>query len=77
MATSRVDSKRRVVLPAAKPGEVFDIQIQGEGRVVLVRLEVPRPAPRMSRARSLEAIAVAPLRPKMSWEALKTVTREP
>jgi hypothetical protein len=77
MATSTADSKRRVVLPAATPGDVFEIQSQGEGRLLLVRLERPEPGPRMSMARSLEAIAAAPLRPKMTWESLKAVTREP
>lgn len=77
MAMSTADAKRRVVLPAARPGDVFDIQSQGEGRLLLVRLEPPKPAPRMSMASSLEAIAAAPLRPKMTWDALKAVTREP
>ncbi len=77
MAISTADTKRRVVLPAAKPGDIFDIQSQGEGRLLLVRLERPEPAPRMTMARSLEAIAIAPLRPTMTWEFLKTLTREP
>jgi hypothetical protein len=77
MAISIADAKRRVVLPAAKPGDVFDIQSQGEGRLLLLRLEPPRPAPGMSVERCLEAIAAAPLRPKMSWDALKAATREP
>jgi hypothetical protein len=75
MATSKTDAKRRVVLPAARPGDVFDIQDQGEGRMLLVRLEPPQPSTRMSLARSLEAIAAAPLRPKLSWDSLKVVTR--
>jgi hypothetical protein len=77
MATSTVDTKRRVVLPAAKPGDVFDIQSQGEGRLLLVRLERPEPRPEMSMERSLEAIAAAPLQPKVTWDALKAMTREP
>jgi hypothetical protein len=77
MAISTADAKRRVVLPAARPGDVFDIQSQGEGRLLLVRLERPEPGPRMSIARCLGAIAAAPLRPKMTWESLKTTTREP
>lgn len=77
MSTATADSKRRVVLPAAKPGDVFDIQTQGEGRLLLVRLERPEPGPRMSQSRSLEAIAAAPLQPKMTWESLKATTREP
>ena len=77
MAISTVDAKRRVVLPAAKPGDVFDIQSQGEGRLLLVRLERPEPRPRMSMERSLEAIAAAPLQPTMTWDSLKALTREP
>ena len=77
MATATADAKRRVVLPAAKPGDVFDIQTQGDGRLLLVRLERPEPASRMSKSRSLEAIAAAPLLPKMTWESLKATTREP
>jgi bifunctional DNA-binding transcriptional regulator/antitoxin component of YhaV-PrlF toxin-antitoxin module len=77
MAISTVDAKRRVVLPAASPGDVFEIQSQGEGRLLLVRLERPKPVPGMSMDRSLKAIAAAPLRPKLTWESLKAVTREP
>lgn len=77
MAMSIADAKRRVVLPAAKPGDVFDIQSQGEGRLLLVRLEPPKPGPGMSVESCLEAIAAAPLRPGMSWDALKATTREP
>jgi hypothetical protein len=77
MAISTVDAKRRVVLPAARPGDVFDIQSQGEGRLLLVRLERPKTAHRMSKASSLEAIAAAPLQPTMTWDSLKAVTREP
>jgi hypothetical protein len=77
MATSTADAKRRVVLTAASPGDVFDIQNQGEGRLLLVRLERPKPGARMSMERCLEAIAAAPLRPKMTWDSLKAMTREP
>lgn len=77
MATSTADAKRRVVIPAANPGDVFEIQSQGEGRLLLVRLERSEPRPEMSVERCLDAIAAAPLRPTMTWEALKAVTREP
>ena len=77
MATSTVDAKQRVVLPAAKPGDVFDIQSQGEGRLLLVRLEPPKPGPGLSLESCLKAIAAAPLRPKMPWDSLKAMTREP
>ena len=41
MATARVDAKKGVVIPTAHPGEIFDIQSQGEGRLLLVRLLDP------------------------------------
>ena len=77
MAKSTVDAKRRVVLPSATPGDVFDVQNLGQGRLLLVRLERQNPEPGMSLERCLEAIAAAPLRPTMTWDALKTLTREP
>jgi hypothetical protein len=46
--TTKADSKKRVVLPRAKPGEIYDVQQQGEGRYLLVRLERPEPRPRMT-----------------------------
>jgi len=77
MATSTVDEKQRVVLPTARPGDVFDIQSQGEGRLLLVRLERPKPGPGRSLDSCLEAIAAAPLRQKMAWDSLRAITREP
>jgi hypothetical protein len=77
MAISTADAKRRVVLPAAKPGDVFEVQTLGEGRLLLVRLERPSPVPHLSRSRSLAAMTSAPLRPKMTWEELRALTREP
>lgn len=78
MAISIMDAKKRIVLPEGRPGDVFDIQKQGEGRFVLVRLEKPeKTARRMSRKACLEAMRNAPLRPAMAWEELRKLTREP
>ena len=41
--TVTTDSKRRVVLPSAKPGDVFEVQFSGEGKLVLTRLEPVEP----------------------------------
>lgn len=76
MATATADAKRRVLLPSVNPGDVFEIQSQGEGRLLLVRLEASKTEPKMSLERCLEVIATNPLRPKMPWEALKAMTRE-
>jgi len=77
MSTSKVDAKKRIVLPGGNPGEIFDIQQQGEGRYLLVRLEKPKVPARRSKAACLEAMREAPLRSTMSWDALKKLTREP
>ena len=77
MSTSKVDSKKRIVLPGGQPGDVFDIQQQAEGRFLLVRLEKPVCAERMSKSACMEAMHKAPLRPTIRWEKLRELTREP
>jgi hypothetical protein len=77
MAIATADKKKRVVIPTARPGDVFDIQQQSEERVVLVRLVKPKPKARLSRAQVLRAIASRPLQPTMNWSELRRLTREP
>jgi hypothetical protein len=76
MGRATLDSKKRLVLPNGRPGEVFDVQQQAEGRFLLVRLEKPR-LKRMSKRACLAAMRKAPLRLTMTWEALRQLTREP
>lgn len=76
MAVTTADNKKRVMIPGARPGDIFDVQQQSEERVVLVRLVKPIPKARITRAESLRAIAARPLRPKMTWKALRRLTRE-
>jgi hypothetical protein len=77
MSTTTADKKRRVVIPVARPGDIFDVQVEGEEKVVLVRLVKPKAKSRISRSQSLRAIAAAPLRPKIGWDELRRLTREP
>jgi len=77
MPVTTADKKKRVVLPVARPGDVFDVQQLGEGRVLLVRLTRPESRPRLNRRDSLRAISAAPLLPKMMWDELRQLTREP
>ena len=77
MSTYKVDTKKRIVLPAGRPGDVFDIQQQAEGRFLLIRLENPERAERTSKRACMEAMRKAPLRPTMMWEKLSEMTREP
>ena len=77
MGIARADAKRRVVVPGAKPGDVFDVQRQGDERYVFVRLHRPSPAPGMRREECLEAMSRSPLSTTLSSEQLRQITREP
>lgn len=76
MSTSTVDTKKRIVLPGGRPGEIFDVQHQAEGRFLLIRLEKPEQPRRLSRDACLKAMGQAPLRPSMPWKKLRSLTRE-
>ncbi len=77
MSTATADAKKRIVLPGARPGDVFDIQNKGGGHFTLVRLQRPELPPRKNREQVLKAMAEEPLHPRMSWEELRQLTREP
>lgn len=77
MSTFKVDTKKRIVLPNGRPGDVFDIQQQADGRFLLIKLEKPERTERMTRKACMEAMRKAPLRPTMPWERLRELTREP
>lgn len=75
--TTKADSKKRVVLPRAEPGDVFDVQEQEEGRYLLVRLERPEAKASVGREDCLRAMEERPLRLGTTWEELRRMTREP
>ena len=77
MSAYKVDTKKRILLPGGRPGDVFDIRQQAEGRFLLVRLEKPARRERMSKKACMAAIRKAPLKPTMPWEKLRQMTREP
>ena len=77
MGTYTVDTKKRILLPGGRPGDVFDIQQQAEGRFLLIRLEKPERSEHMSKKACMEAMRKAPLRLTMTWEKLRDLTREP
>jgi len=72
------DSKRRVVMPGARPGDVFACQDEGNGHFLLVRLNKPAP-PKKNRTRAeiFAAVKASKMRPMMTWEELRAMTREP
>jgi hypothetical protein len=77
MSTYTVDTKKRILLPGGRPGDVFDIQQQAEGRFLLIRLEKPERSEHMSKKACMEAMRKAPLRLTMTWEKLRDLTRKP
>ncbi len=77
MGTVRADAKKRVVIQGIAPGDVFDVQREGDERYVLVRLHRPDPEPRKTFEACLEAMSDAPLRMALSWDELRQITREP
>lgn len=77
MNAVRADIKRRVVIPGARPGDLFDVQRESDERFVLVRLHRASEAWEMSREACLEAMDRSPLNMTFSWEQLRRITREP
>jgi hypothetical protein len=75
--TIKADSKKRVVVPDARPGDVFAYEDQGNGHFHLVRLNMPDPPIRMTRAQARKAIAHSRLKFDLSWDELREITREP
>lgn len=78
--TITADSKKRVVVPGAKPGDVFICERQSENHFLLVRLSVPPPPPpakKMTRAQVRRAIKTSRMKFDMTWEELRELTREP
>ena len=76
MNTITVDTKKRIVLPGVRPGDVFDIRPQEGNRYLLVKIEMSKDTERMTRKACLDAMRKAPLQPAMAWEKLRTLTRE-
>ena len=75
--TLTADSKKRVVLPGAAPGDVFACE-QTEQGVVLRRVyRQPPQKKKQTRAQALKAIRRWTFKPAMSWEELRKLTREP
>ena len=74
--TLTADSKKRVVLPSAAPGDVFVCRETPEG-LVLTRVYRPTDRARMTKAEAVRAIRASKFKPAMSWEDLRKLTREP
>jgi len=71
------DSKKRVVMPGARPGDVFAFEDEGNGHFLLVRLNKPAPLKKKTRAEVRKAIAASKMKFDMTWDELRQMTREP
>ena len=72
-----VDSKRRLVLPGAHPGETYAVWLDEAGRYELTKV-IPAPKKEKPTADKLAALMKsAALTPKMSSDELRKQTREP
>ena len=77
MKIATVDAKRRLVLPRARPGDSFAIKETDPGHYQLTKV-IPAPRKTSRSDREIDsALAAAALTPKMSWEQLRSMTREP
>jgi hypothetical protein len=71
------DDKKRVTLRVAKPGERFDVQVVGDGKLVLTRLEpVPEPPPAKVRIERRGLFSVGVLARPVNEQAIKEVLNE-
>jgi hypothetical protein len=75
--TITADAKKRVVLPDAKPGDVFACERQDENRFLLVRLAPPPRPPKKTKAEVRRAIKNSKLTFDLTWDELRALTREP
>lgn len=77
--TITADSKKRVVIPCAKPGDVFDLVQQDENHISLARLQPPPPLTRKkkTKAQIRHAILHSKMKFDMTWDELRKLTREP
>ena len=74
--TITADSKKRVVIPWVKPGDVFSCEQQDENRFSITRLNLPPPPKKKTKAQIRHAILHSKMRPMMSWDELRKLTRE-
>jgi hypothetical protein len=71
--TVTCDSKRRVILPAGKAGDRFDVEFSSDGRIIFTRLEtVKRKVTYVRKDGLLLAVTDAPV----SWEETRQAMDE-
>jgi len=74
--TLTADSKKRVVLPGAAPGDVFACKQKGP-ELILRRVHRAVPQRKETKADILKAIRNWKSVPNIRWEELRKITRDP
>ena len=74
--TVTADAKKRVVLPVANPGDAFDLQVSGEGTLVLRPLSIARSRRARVRLKKQGRFTVGVLDQPINEAALKEALAE-
>jgi hypothetical protein len=75
MNAVKVDSARRVRLPALKPGDYYEPEIQGSAAEQVTLRRIPAPRRQWTKDEALKALNKSRLRFSKGWEDLKEETR--
>lgn len=74
MITAKADDRKRLVVPLARPGQVYDVQANTDGSITLSPLKVGRRVPQFVRTEKRGGYTVgvldAPIDPAALKEAL-------
>lgn len=76
MKTMKADSKRRVILPGSKPGDIFAVRSHQGNEMVITKLEQPKPGNKPTKEQIEHALAQMHEGQTLSWEELRAMTRE-
>lgn len=77
MKVQKIDAKRRLVFPGAKPGECYAVREAAPGHYELAKVIPAARKPKPQPAEIDALLASGALTPRMSWEELRALTREP
>jgi hypothetical protein len=73
----RTDSKRRIRLPQANPGDYYQVVSSQSGDMTLIKINATEPTEVKSEEQVEQILAEEPLRFTQTWEQLRSTTREP
>jgi hypothetical protein len=72
-----VDSKKRIKIPTAKPGDRFDVQIAGDGKVILTPLApANKKVPVVKPIRTKEGFLMFPPDKRLDRATIRAAIRE-